>query len=113
LLDLLEGDASGEARCINQDSTIVGWSDDPPGPEGFPESVQWDVEGKVKKIDAGKQAYLLVNAINDAGFIAGSAIFDQDDQKPEADTLLPQPLLAFRGRPISPNQNSSAPASKP
>ncbi len=31
MLKLLDGDVAGEARDINEQSVIVGWSDDPPG----------------------------------------------------------------------------------
>lgn len=71
LIDLLPGDISGEARGINATGTVVGFSDDPPGPEGGPQAFAWS-QGTTAPLalPSGTTASMAFG-INDAGQIAG------------------------------------------
>lgn len=71
LLELLPNDVSGEAKGINNDSVIVGFSDDPAGGEGGPEPCYWGKDRKVVKIAPDGSWYGMIEAINDAGQMAG------------------------------------------
>lgn len=72
-LDLLEGDVAGEARDINDDGIIVGWSDDPAGPDGGPTPCTWNVEGKATKVKLNEDGFGMLYAINAKGQMAGTA----------------------------------------
>lgn len=73
MLELLEGDVSGEARDINDESVIVGWSDDPAGPDGSPMPCTWNVDGKVTQVKVSQLEFGMLFAINAKGQIAGTA----------------------------------------
>lgn len=71
MIDLLAGDVSGEARGINAAGTVVGFSDDPFGPEGGPQAFVWNQETAVPMaLPQGTTASMAFD-INDAGQIAG------------------------------------------
>lgn len=72
-LSLLSGDETGEARAINESGVIVGFSDDPHGPEGGPEACRWSIDGKVTSVKIGPSPYGTIHGINDAGQMAGMA----------------------------------------
>ena len=72
-LELLEGDVSGEARDINEQSVIVGWSDDPTGPTGSPTPCTWSVNGKATQVKVSELEFGMLFAINAKGQIAGTA----------------------------------------
>lgn len=71
MIDLLPGDESGEARGINAAGIIVGFSDDPIGPEGGPQAIVWS-EGVTAPmaLPQGTTASMAFG-INEAGQIAG------------------------------------------
>jgi uncharacterized membrane protein len=71
LIDLLPGDVMAEARGINAAGTIVGFSDDPPGPQGGPQAFVWR-QGTTSPMElpAGTTASAAFG-INDQGQIAG------------------------------------------
>lgn len=71
MIDLLPGDVSGEARGIDADGTVVGFSDDPLGPDGGPEAFVWK-QGTTAPmaLPQGTTASMAFD-INDAGQIAG------------------------------------------
>jgi len=70
-LELLPGDVSGEAKGINNASRVIGFSDDPPGTEGGPEPCYWGKDRKVQKIAPSGSWYGMIQAINEAGQMAG------------------------------------------
>jgi uncharacterized membrane protein len=108
-LELLEGDASGEARDINEEAVIVGWSDDPHGPEGGPVPCQWNVEGKVTQLILSTESFGMANGINNAGQIAGTAEFklpSEEKTKNEDDAEPKIIMLAFRTLPAAPSKAS-------
>lgn len=71
MIDLLPGDVSGEARGINAAGTVVGFSDDPLGPEGGPQAFVWNQGTAVPMtLPQGTTASMALD-INDAGQIAG------------------------------------------
>lgn len=97
-LDLLEGDVGGEARGINDKSVIVGFSDDPPGPDGGPEPVMWTVDGKVKRIVLGDSPYGVIHGINATGQLAGMATLIEEGAEGETGEVVER-ALAFRSKP--------------
>lgn len=74
LLKLLEGDVAGEARDINEESVIVGWSDDPPGAEGGPTPCTWNLDGQATELKVNELRSGMLYAINGKGQIAGAAV---------------------------------------
>ncbi len=71
LIDLLPGDESGEAHGIDAAGTIVGFSDDPPGPLGGPQAFVWRRGATAPvTLPPGTTASMAFD-INDAGQIAG------------------------------------------
>jgi uncharacterized membrane protein len=93
-LQLLTGDVSGEARDINDKSEIVGWSDDPHGPEGGPVPCRWKLDGTASQIELSESGYGSIYAINDASQLAGMVdLIIPGKEKPETETAL---VLAFR-----------------
>ncbi|MFN7873809.1 MAG: hypothetical protein ACK5PB_00730 [Pirellula sp.] len=96
-LSLLEGDETGEARGINQKSVIVGFSDDPPGPEGGPEPCRWGVDGNVVSVPLGASPYGAIHGINDSGQMAGMATLTELVSEPGVENgLTVERVLAFR-----------------
>ena len=71
LLELLPKDVSGEAKGINNDSVIVGFSDDPIGGDGGPEPCFWKKDAKPNKIAPAGSWFGMIQAINQAGQMAG------------------------------------------
>ncbi|MBX3422078.1 MAG: hypothetical protein KF752_11045 [Pirellulaceae bacterium] len=71
MLELLPGDAGGEARGINENAQIVGWSDDPVGPDGGPQPCLWDAAGKVTALEFSEIPFGMAYGINDHGQICG------------------------------------------
>ena len=67
---LLAGDVAGEALAINSEGVVVGFSDDPSGPDGGPKPFIWR-DGKTTAIDFGDTVYGAAHSITDAGQIAG------------------------------------------
>jgi len=71
VLGLLEADVSAEAADINNHGQVVGYSDDPHGPESGPQAFIWS-SGKVMPIEFPRPvAFSSATAINDDGQIAG------------------------------------------
>lgn len=70
-LKLLPGDVSGEAKGINNSSMIVGFSDDPLGGDGGPEPCFWSKDRAVHKLAPSDSWYGMIQAINQAGQMAG------------------------------------------
>jgi hypothetical protein len=102
-LTLLPGDETGEARAINQESVIVGFSDDPPGPEGGPEPCSWSVDGKVTAVKLGPSPYGTIHGINDAGQMAGMATLVELESEPGVTNgLTSERVLAFRSKKAKP-----------
>jgi probable HAF family extracellular repeat protein len=65
------GDVSGEARGINASGTVVGFSDDPHGPDGGPQAFVWSAgKSRALKLPAGT-LFSSAFGINDRGQIAG------------------------------------------
>lgn len=102
VLDLLPGDHSGEARDIDSQGTIVGWSDGPPGPEGGPKACRWNVNGNIQPLNLSTDPFSMVYAINDAGQLSGMITLPSSDEVEERDKAM-EPAgrsLAFRTLPI-------------
>ncbi len=106
-IELLIGDVSGEARAINNDGTVVGISDDPPGPEGGPRAFVWS-KGKTEMATINqKSLFSAAHAINDAGQIAGlidvlvkdGKIVALDPSNVDYDDVESGKTLAFRWTP--------------
>ncbi len=105
-IDLLPGDDSGEARGINAAGTVVGFSDDPTGPEGGPQAFVWH-NGKTSPLDLPPNTeFSAAFGINDNGQIAGMLdTVIAGGQKSETSVNGPEPLvktLAFRWSPAKP-----------
>lgn len=117
MIDLLPGDVSGEARGINADGTVVGFSDDPLGPEGGPQAFVWHQGTAVPMLlPEGTTASMAID-INDAGQIAGlldvlrvdtsapsdtGPSKDSDSTDSDGSTVVDEPsvqTLAFRWTP--------------
>lgn len=96
MLDFLEGDVGGEARGINEQSIIVGWSDDPHGPDGGPVPCSWTMEGKVTRIELSESGFGAVFGINEKGQIAGGAEVSYRAEAAKADDEEEVAMLAFR-----------------
>ena len=80
LLELLEGDESGQALALNNEGTVVGFSDAPYGPVGGPQAFAWS-RGKMSAIQFPMPTlYSSAQAINDRGQIGGYV-----ETKPEAE----------------------------
>jgi uncharacterized membrane protein len=97
LLDLLPGDVSGDARGINASSQVVGWSDEPAGPEGGPRACLWSPDGRVQQIQVSPIPYSMLYGINDSGQMAGMLsrqLISEDDRQPDAEAG--EVALAFR-----------------
>ncbi len=101
ILDLLPGDVSGEARAINAEGTIVGFSDDPTGPQGGPQAVVWQ-KGKTSPLELPQgTTYSSAFGINAQGQIAGMLDVEQETKsknvagQEETDVK----TLAFRWNP--------------
>ena len=66
-------DISGEASDINNQGIVVGFSDDPPGPEGGPQAFTWQ-NGKTRPLEIpGENVFSMALGINDHGQIVGLA----------------------------------------
>lgn len=95
-LELLPGDVSGEAKGINHQAVIVGFSDDPIGKEGGPELCLWSKDGKARKFGGSAPCYGAILGINDSGQMSGmieySPVPAPGSPAAEAEGL----LLAFR-----------------
>lgn len=70
-IDLLPGDISGEARGINSAGTIVGFSDDPPGPRGGPVAFVWKSGTTTQLALPVETTASAAFGINEQGQIAG------------------------------------------
>jgi uncharacterized membrane protein len=102
-LSLLPGDETGEARAINHESVIVGFSDDPHGPEGGPEPCSWSVDGKVAAVKLGPSPYGTIHGINDAGQMAGMATLIELVNEPGVENgVASERVLAFRTKRSKP-----------
>ena len=97
LIDLLPGDVSGEARGINSAGTIVGFSDDPAGPDGGPLAFVWK-NGTTSELElpVGTTASAAFG-INEAGQIVGLLDVPDADNAEEEDAEVQ--TLAFRWTP--------------
>jgi len=101
------GDVSGEARGINASGTVVGFSDDPHGPDGGPQAFIW-IAGKSRalKLPAGT-LFSSAFGINDSGQIAGLMDVELPSPTPAptsadggpASEEAPVKTLAFRWTP--------------
>ncbi len=70
-LGLLPGDVNGQAYDIDNQGTVVGFSDDPAGPEGGPEAFFWR-NGEMRKLQLGENVVASVaHALNGLGEVAG------------------------------------------
>jgi|694.fasta_scaffold00374_46 uncharacterized membrane protein len=101
VLDLLPGDHSGEARDINSQGMIVGWSDGPPGPEGGPKACRWNADGNIQPLRLSADPFSMVYAINDAGQLSGMITLPSPDEAEKRDGAI-EPAgksLAFRTLP--------------
>lgn len=76
LLELLDGDVAGEARDINSNSEIVGFSDDAHGHEGGTVPCKWTIDGKVSPLQLSDDDFGVAFGINDAGQIVGAGDVD-------------------------------------
>jgi len=71
IIELLEGDESGQALALNNEGTVVGYSDDPYGPIGGPRAFIWS-HGKMSPLQFPVATlYSSAQAINDQGQIGG------------------------------------------
>lgn len=104
-IELLPGTVSGNAYGINNEGTVVGICNDPPGPDGGVHPFVYHKGERIAlKLPAGNE-YSLVYAINDAGQIAGLAEVKFEDRKEKnEETGEEEPLvkaLAFIWQPKS------------
>ena len=75
LLELLPGDARSAALDVNNDGTVVGFSDDPYGPTGGPQAFVW-TSGKPQPLALPSNvAYSAATCITDKNQIGGYAEF--------------------------------------
>ncbi len=88
---LLAGDHSGEVWGINSAGVVVGFSDDPPGPDGGPQAIMW-VDGKTTAINLGEAVFSVASGINDDGLITGYVEVVPTESDPDVEPK----ILAFR-----------------
>ena len=73
-IDLLPGDVRGQAMDINNQGTVVGFSDDPGGPTGGPQAIVCE-KGKTRPLELPSGTiYSSALTINDKGEIGGYLI---------------------------------------
>lgn len=81
---LFAGDASGEAHGINDDGLIVGFSDDPHGPDGGPRAFIWS-DGRSQALPVPEGVvFSAAHCINDRGQIGGLVDLIVEDAQAEA-----------------------------
>ena len=90
--DLLEGDESSRALDVNNGGVVVGFSDDPYGPEGGPTAFVWR-SGEITPVNFPVETvFSSATSINDHGRIGGYLILTEEDDQPDravSFTLLP------------------------
>ncbi len=105
LIDLLPGDVSGEARGINSAGTIVGFSDDPAGPQGGPLAFVWQQGTTSPLALPAETTASAAFGINEQGQIAGLLDVPDADSKSkpiadaDGDEASDVQTLAFRWTP--------------
>lgn len=83
LFDLLPGDVSSAATDINDQGVVVGFSDDPPGPEGGPTAFVW-ADNQIRPLGFPVRAiFSSANSINNAGKVGGYLIEEVSENTPE------------------------------
>jgi uncharacterized membrane protein len=101
-IELLKGDVGGEALGINAAGTVVGFSDDPHGPEGGPQPIVWR-DGVTKLLELPESSqYGAATAINDRGQIAGMLDIELPNPEKSSAAEAEEPIvktLAFRWTP--------------
>jgi uncharacterized membrane protein len=107
LIDLLAGDVSGEACGINEEGQVVGFSNDPGGPEGGPVAFVW-AKGVTTPLPMPSGSHFSsAYAINNLGQIAGLVdIILPESAVPERSTAPPEvtpneKTLAFVWTPVA------------
>lgn len=108
-IGLFAGDVSGEAHAVSADGTVVGFSDDPQGPEGGPQAFVWSA-GKTRALELPEgTVFSSAFGINDRGQIAGLLDVDvaqlnsPSDPPPAPEAAEPViKTLAFRWTPQQP-----------
>ena len=71
LLEALPGDENAGGTDINNAGTVVGYSDDPHGPDGGPTAFIWQGEEVTALEIPGDPYFSWAAAINEAGDVAG------------------------------------------
>lgn len=105
-IGIFAGDVSGEARGVNAEGTVVGFSDDPGGPEGGPQAFVWSA-GKSRAMALPEETvFSSAFGINDRGQIAGLLDVTLSPAPPRGEATKPAEAtvktLAFRWTPAPP-----------
>ncbi len=91
LIKLFPDDVSGEALGIDESGTVVGFSDDPPGPDGGPQAFVYR-DGLTKPLELPpKTQFSSAQAINSRGQIAGMmdvTIPQANKQEPNSEPIV-------------------------
>ena len=72
IIEPLAGDIASYATGINNGGMVVGYSDDPPGPDGGPTAFSWSADGDAEPLGLDDRwRYSAALAINERGWVAG------------------------------------------
>ena len=87
VLPLFDGDQTSEALDVNNDDLVVGYSDDPAGPDGGPVAFVWQVsEGKLKPLKFPPDVlFSTANTVADDGTIGGYLVPQPPSEGPAAE----------------------------
>jgi uncharacterized membrane protein len=82
-LGKLPGDVGAKAEAINDSGVVVGFSEDPPGPDGGNQAFIWTKEEGIKPLNIPVEAkYSSANSITGSGMIAGGLVIEEIVNEP-------------------------------
>ena len=104
LIKLFPGDVSGEALGIDESGTVVGFSDDPPGPDGGPQAFIYR-DGLTKQLELPPQTHFSsAQAINSHGQIGGMmdvTIPPANKQEPNSEPIVKTLGFVWTPKPVT------------
>lgn len=89
-LDRLPGDVTNEALGINNQQTVIGYSDDPAGPNGGPQAFVWHAN-QIHELDLGEDVvFSYAQSLAENGRVGGYATRITPDGQASTDGFLMQ-----------------------